>query len=488
MVDKQDLDVVHDENDKSVSSPPSDPVRTRRLVRAIDLRLLPLCAWVYLLNYLDRGNIGNSRVLNQETGDSFIQKLDITQTQYAIVLSLFSIAYGLFEVPSNWIMKRYVRPSLWLAVLLFGWSAFTLGFTGVHTYPQVVVLRFLIGAFEAGFFPGIVYITTFWYRPEERSVRIAFVMASATLAGAFGGCIAYGMGKMNGIGGLEGFRWLFLIEGLISVLSCLLIIFFLPDWPERSWLSVDDAKFATERLEGQGYTKAHASRREIMETCLSPRMLAHYFTYVSPVLIVQSSPPKQPQVLDCIPLGSLTFYTPTIVAGLGYSSITAQLMTVPPWVVGYVVSLSLSWSADRLNARGWHIAFSSTVGGIGWLTAGLLPTDAYTKRYGALILCACGAFPSAAPLSAWVTCNVPSIATMGIAAAINNSGAGISQIVAQWIWRTQEASENYPTGNFVCAACSFATAVMAIGLRVWYGRLNARAAKDASGRERVWLY
>lgn len=173
---------------------------------------------------------------------------------------------------------------------------------------------------------------------------------------------------------------------------------------------------------------------------------------------------------------------------MGYTSIKAQLMTVPPWVVGYIVSLTLSWSADRTNARGWHVAISSTIGGVGWLTAGLLPVDAYTQRYGALILCACGAFPSAAPLSAWVTCNVPSIATVGIAAALNNSGAGISQIIAQWIWRDQEKSQGYPTGNFTCAACSFATVATAIGLRLWYGRMNARGIKDATGQERTWYY
>lgn len=163
-------------------------------------------------------------------------------------------------------------------------------------------------------------------------------------------------------------------------------------------------------------------------------------------------------------------------------------MTVPPWVVGYIVSLTLSWSADRLNARGYHIALASTVGGVGWLTAGLLPTHAYTARYGCLILCACGAFPSAAPLSAWVTCNVPSIAALGIAAAVNNSMAGASQIIAQWIWKDSEKLKGYPTGNFTCAACSFATALTAIGLRWCYGRMNARGDKDATGRQRVWYY
>lgn len=164
-----------------------------------------------------------------------------------------------------------------------------------------------------------------------------------------------------------------------------------------------------------------------------------------------------------------------------------DIFPVPPWIVGYVFCLCLGWSADHFNARGWHIAFSSTLGGIGWLTAGLLPADAYMARYGCLFLCACGAFPSSGPLSAWVTCNVPSIVTMGIATALNNSCAGISQMVAQWIWRPVEAKQGYPTGNFVCAACSLATACIAIGLRLWYARMNARGVKDASGKDRVWL-
>jgi hypothetical protein len=193
------------------------------------------------------------------------------------------------------------------------------------------------------------------------------------------------------------------------------------------------------------------------------------------------------QLTDCVPLGSLTFFTPTIVSGLGYTSIEAQLMTVPPWIVGYAACLTLGWSADHFNMRGWHITIASTIGGIGWLTAGLLPADAYAARYGCLMLCACGAFPSSGPLSAWVTCNVPAIACMGIATALNNSSAGVSQIIAQWIWRPEEATIGYPTGNFTCAACSFATALLAVGLRIKYGKMNRAGTRDISGKERIWL-
>lgn len=260
-----------------------DPKRNARLARRFDWHIMPLCTWIYLLNYLDRGNIGNAKVLNQETGDSLLSRTGMSSNEYAIAVSLFSVAYALFEVPSNWVMKNYVRPSLWLAFLLFAWGAFTMGFAGVQNFPAVVVLRFFIGVFEAGFFPGIVYITTFWYRVDERSVRIAFVLASATATGAFGGCIAYGVGHMNGDAGLEGFRWLSIIEGLVTVLSVFLVLFYLPDYPSGArWLSEDDKRFAEGRLQrqGGGYTKAHATKAQVVETCFSLGMLAHYLAYV----------------------------------------------------------------------------------------------------------------------------------------------------------------------------------------------------------------
>lgn len=129
-------------------------VNMKKLVRKADFLIVPLLSFMYLLNYLDRGNVGNAKVLNQETNDDLLSQTGTTSTGFAISLTIFSIAYTLFEVPSNWILKRYVRPSRWLAFLLFAWGATTIGFAGVRTYPQVVGLRFLIGVFEAGFFPG----------------------------------------------------------------------------------------------------------------------------------------------------------------------------------------------------------------------------------------------------------------------------------------------------------------------------------------------
>ena len=114
----------------------------------------------YLLNYLDRGNIGNSKLLNSETGDSLLQQTHMNNHQYAVAVSFFAAAYALFEVPSNYIMKRHVRPSRWLTFLLCGWGILTIGFAGVQNFTQVTVLRVLIGVFEAGFFPGRCFIVS----------------------------------------------------------------------------------------------------------------------------------------------------------------------------------------------------------------------------------------------------------------------------------------------------------------------------------------
>ncbi|KAJ5606239.1 hypothetical protein N7510_009020, partial [Penicillium lagena] len=452
-----------------------DDEENRRLNRLLDIRILPLCCWIYLLNFLDRGNIGNAKVLNEETGDDLLQRTGMTAMDYSITLTLFSLAYAVFEVPSNWIMKHYVRPSIWLGTLLTCWGILTLGFAGVKNYGTVLALRLLIGVCEAGFFPGICYLITIWYRYNERSVRIALVVAFCNLAGAFGGAIAYGIGQVNGASGLQGFRWLFIIEGIITVISALPVFLFLPDYPARAkWLSGSEKRFAEDRLKerGGGYLSNHASRKEILATFFSPRMLTHYIAYVANV----------------VQQGSFTFFTPTIVTGLGYQSIQAQLMTVPPWVVGFVVAITLSYSADRLNMRGWHITGASLAGGTGWLVAGLLPPDAYIKRYGCLCLAAAGAFPAAPSMTNWVACNTPSLLTIPFALALHNSSAGIGQIIAQWIWKPGEADRGYPTGNFTCAGCAYFVAILATGLRLWYGRMNSKAIKDVRGESRIWSY
>lgn len=219
-------------------------------------------------------------------------------------------------------MLKKLRPSRWIAFLMFSWGVITMILGSTHRFSEVTGIRFLLGVAEAGLFPGLVYYLTFWYKSNERSVRVAFILASATLAGAFGGAIAYGVGHMNQTHGLSAWRWLFILEGIPSCLSSILVYFILPDYPERAkWLSEREKDLAVQRLhvEGSKGDGRNLNMEDVKATLTDWRLYGHYAIYFA----------------VSMPFSSLSLFTPTITAGLGYVDLQAQLMTVPPYAVAY---------------------------------------------------------------------------------------------------------------------------------------------------------
>lgn len=193
------------------------------------------------------------------------------------------------------------------------------------------------------------------------------ILASATLAGAFGGAIAYGVGHMNGTSGLSAWRWLFILEGIPSCVSAVFVYFFLPDYPETAnWLSPTEKAIVIERLRLEG-SKGHARTTwaEAKQTLTDWRLYAHYAIYFG----------------ISTPFSSLSLFTPSITAGLNYEGLQAQLMTVPPYAVAYVVTIYVSWSGDHFNARALHSAIFATIGAAGFLASAVLPADAYKVRF-----------------------------------------------------------------------------------------------------------
>ncbi|KAH8881681.1 MFS general substrate transporter [Thozetella sp. PMI_491] len=427
------------------------------LVWKQDMRIVPLSAAIYFLCYMDRSNIGNAKILNSSTHNDLLTETGMTNYQYTIALMIFLVAYGLFEVPSNILLKK-LRPSRWIAFLMFSWGAITIGLGGASSYATITVVRFLLGVFEA-----------------ERSVRVAFILASATLAGAFGGAIAFGVGHMNQAHGLSAWRWLFIIEGVPSCISAFFVWFFLPDYPETAhWLTHDEKDLATQRLHLEGSKGHHKSMswEDAKTTLLDWRLYAHYLVYFG----------------ISVPFSSLSLFTPSITAGLGYFDLKAQLMTVPPYAVAYIVSLLTAWSGDRLNARGLHSAALATIGAIGFLASAVLPPTAYASRYGCLIVAAAGAFACIPPLLGWLSSNIFSTASVGLAIALNiGLGGAPGQIVGVWIYKADEATRGYPTGHWVNAALLFMVAIGCVGLRFYYGWQNRRLLRESNGGE-VRLY
>ncbi|KAK4948988.1 hypothetical protein LTR10_012361 [Elasticomyces elasticus] len=408
----------------------------RSLVWKQDLRIIPLCAAIYLLCYLDRSNIGNAKVLNADTGNDLLEETHMTNLQYTI--------------------------ALWIAILMLSWGALTMGLGGVHSFGAVTAVRF-----------GLVYYITFWYTTEERSIRVALILASATLAGAFGGAIAYGVGHMNQTAGLSAWRWLFILEGLPSMLSSVLVWAFLPDYPETAnWLSADEKARAAARLsiEGSHGDSGHMTWADAKATLTDWRLYAHYAVYFG----------------ISTPFSSLSLFTPTITAGLGYDGLQAQLMTVPPYAVAYVVTILVSWSADHFNARALHSAIFATIGALGFLVSAVLPADAYSHRYGCLIVAASGAFSCIPPLLGWLSSNLFSTAAVGLAIAMNISFGAPGQIVGVWIYKANEKTRGYPTGHWTNAALLLFVAAGCMCLLVYYRVLNGKIR--ATGGERLYKY
>ncbi|KAH6615520.1 major facilitator superfamily domain-containing protein [Chaetomium sp. MPI-SDFR-AT-0129] len=444
------------------------PAEERRLLRHQDFTIIPLSAFIYFLCNLDRSNIGNARILNSTTHDDMQTSIGATPREFNVALMVFLVGYALFEVPSNVLLKK-LRPSRWIAFLMFSWGAITMGLAGVRSFPAAAGVRFLLGMAEAGLFPGLVYYLTFWYRTDERSVRVAFILASATLAGAFGGAIAYGIGHMNRAQGLPAWRWLFLIEGAPSCASAVLVWFFLPDYPEE-FLKGREREIAVARLKVEGSKSSHSSMTwaDAKATLTDWRLYGHYLIYFG----------------ISVPFSSLSLFTPSITAGLNYVDLQAQLMTVPPYAAAYVTQILVSYSADHFNARGLHSATLAFIGGIGFMASALLPPDAYVHRYGCLIVASAGSFACIPPMLGWLTSNVYSTASVGLAVAINVSfGAGIGQMPGVWIYKDEEKARGFPTGHWVNAAMLFVVAIGSVGLRVLYGYKNKKLVRESGGQE-----
>ncbi|KAK3616692.1 hypothetical protein LTR56_025795 [Elasticomyces elasticus] len=210
----------------------------RRIFHKVDRRLVPMLALLYLIAHLDRANIGNAKIEGLEAS------LGMTGTDYNIVVAIFFIPYILCEVPSNLVLAKFSRPSWYMGTLVLCWGI-VMTLTGVvKSFGGLIATRFLLGVFEAGFFPGAIFLVAQWYPPNKSQGRMAMFYLSSALSGAFSGLLAAGIAQMDGLGGYEGWRWIFIIEGIASVVVGGATFFLLPDRPSTAqWLQPDEAKF-----------------------------------------------------------------------------------------------------------------------------------------------------------------------------------------------------------------------------------------------------
>lgn len=215
------------------------------LVRKIDLRLLPMITLMYIMNYLDRNNIAAARLAGLE------EELNLTSTQYLTALSILFVGYILMQIPSNLFLNKIGKPALYLPTVMIVWGIISGATAGVQSYGGLVGVRFCLGFVEAAYFPGCLFYLSAWYTRKELGFRTAILYSGSLLSGAFSGLISAGI--TNGLDGsrnLRAWRWLFIIEGVITVVIAVAAFFVLPNFPRTTaWLTENERQLAVWRLD-----------------------------------------------------------------------------------------------------------------------------------------------------------------------------------------------------------------------------------------------
>ncbi|KAK5457989.1 hypothetical protein LTS15_004068 [Exophiala xenobiotica] len=405
--DEKDAAIVHDELSHSkaggyVPHTSEEKKQSRALNRKFDMYLLPVCVMIYLLNGLDRSNLGNA-----QTG-GLTKDLGIPADTINTATSLFFCTYVPFQPLSTAIGKR-VGQARWLSIISLGWGILTLAHAFVKTKGQVIAIRLLIGVFEAGFYPTCVsYLSTFYPR-FDLAYRIALFYGSYAIAGAFGGLIAYGVFQIDG--SLYSWQYLFIIEGSVTLLVAIITPFWLVAGPKQAWfLKPHEREYAERRMVIDSAANLDSTykitKRDILEGAMDWKLWC-----VLPWNILASIAPQ-----------GFTIFFPIVVKGLGYSGATANLMTVPPYVVGTVVLLLVAASSDHFHERTLHILFGITVVIIGLILDIALPLENVHARYGGLVVLLAGTFVAAPITVAWLAGNTPEPGKRTFVLGINGWG------------------------------------------------------------------
>lgn len=381
------------------------------LYRKVSLRIIPFLFICYVVSFLDRINIGFAQLQMK-------QDLGFSDAMYGLGAAVFYVGYVLFEVPSNLLLEKFGARKTFVRIMLL-WGAASVAMMWVATPTQFYTLRFLLGVFEAGFFPGIVLYLTYWYPALRRASVLSFFFAGVAVAGVLGGLVSgWIMRDMAGVMGMRGWQWMFAIEGSPALLLALIAHYYLDDRPAQAkWLSgAEKARLAANLADEQGGNAQGAGRHGLSSVLANPLLYLFAFIYFT---------------LTCASL-TLSFWMPIMIRELGVADVLmVSLYSVIPNAVGAVAVIVIARRSDRSAQHRKYFAFC-VVGGAAALSALALNPGSLAAAL-ALLSLATGLIFSALPIF-WAipTAHLPQSARAGGIAAISSVGI-TSGIAAPWV-------------------------------------------------------
>ncbi|MCJ1352885.1 MAG: hypothetical protein MMC33_002869 [Icmadophila ericetorum] len=390
----------------------------RALVRKIDRRLLPMIVLMYILNYLDRNNIASARLAGLQT------ELNLSSVQYNTCVSILFVGYLLMQIPSNLFLNKIGKPALYLPTVMIVWGVISACTAAAQSFGGLIAIRFMLGFVEAAYFPGCLFFLSSWYTRKELGFRTAILYSGSLLSGAFSGLIAAGI--VNGLDykrGLRAWRWLFIIEGSVTIVIAFAAYFILPNFPRTTtWLTEDERQLAVWRLdEDIGEDDWVGSKQQTFFHGLKLAItdIKMWILMVMLFCIVAS--------------GSVTNFFPTVVATLGYSNIVSLLLTAPPYVLCVITAFLNAWHADKTGERYFHVTLPLYVCVAAFILGAA--TTSTAPRYVAMMLMVPGVYTGYVVVLAWISNTLPRPpAKRAAALAAINAVSNTSSIYASYMY------------------------------------------------------
>ena len=405
-------------------------------------RLIPFMFVLYVVAYLDRINVGFAALQMR-------QDLGFTDTVYGLGAGIFFIGYFLFEVPSNLIMHR-VGARVWMARIMITWGVISAAMMLVRGVTSFYTLRFLLGAAEAGFFPGMILYLTYWFPAAEQARAVARFMTATAIAGVVGGPISGKiLEQLGGVGGLAGWQWLFLLEGLPAVGFGLVALGYLTDRPaDADWLAPAERAWLSERMRREHAERAERHGYSVIQALVHGRVWLLALLYFA---------------LVC-GLYGVSFWIPQIIQGFGgLGDFAVGVVSMVPYLAAAIGMVIVGAHSDRRQERRWHLAGPAFVGAAGLVVSGSVMSPVVSLL--ALSLGALGMWSALGPFWARSATFASGSAAAGAIALVNSVGNLGGFLGPFLVGLVKEHTDGFAGGLAVLAGWLVLAGVIALALR-----------------------
>ena len=414
-----------------------NPHAHNALYRRVSWRLMPFLFLCFVAAYLDRVNVGFAKL-------QMLADLRFSDTVYGVGAGMFFIGYFLFEVPSNLLMTR-AGARLWIARIMISWGLISSAMMFTNSVTTFYVLRFLLGAAEAGFFPGIILYLTYWYPAHRRARMVALFMSGVAIAGVVGGPLSgWIMKAFDGTHGMSGWQWLFLLEGIPSVLLGIWTLFYLDDGiRDARWLSEDDKRVLEAAIAEDRVGQQHLPLAQVFKSGKVWLLALVYFLFV-------------------MGLYGVSFWLPQLIKNSGVADVFhIGLLTAIPYFVAAVVMVAAARHSDRTGERRWHAACAGVAGALGLIVATAF-SDNTVIALAALSLATAGILSTFPIFWSLPTAMLGGAAAAAGIAMINSLGNLAGFVSPYLVGAIKDATSSTASGIYLLAASLVAGAVLVV--------------------------